>query len=58
MTHSVKEKRIEIAQVEQRLESINLEIITKATIESELIAQGQSGISYDDYQVNKMLIQR
>ena len=37
---------------------IDLEIITKFAIESELTAQGQSEILNEDYQVEEMLNER
>ena len=58
MTHIDKNKRIKIPQVEQRLANINLEIISKANIESQLIAQGQAGILNQDYQVDEMMKER
>ena len=57
MTHFEKDKRIKIPQVVQRLATINLEIITKATIEAELTAQGHE-ISNEHFEVELMLKER
>ena len=57
MTHVEKDNRIKIPQIEQRLANMNLEIITKASIESELTAQGHE-ISNDHYEVEEMLKER
>ena len=57
MTHFEKDKRIKIPQVGQRLANINLEIITKAIIESELKAQGHE-ISNEHFEVEQMLKER
>ena len=58
MTNIDQNKRIKIPQVEQRLANINLEVITKANIDTQLIAQGQSEILNQDYQVDEMMKER
>ena len=58
MTDIDQNKRTKIHQVEQRLAKISLKIITKATIDSRLIAQGQTGILNRDYQVDEMMKER
>ena len=55
MTHFEKNKRVTIAQVQQRLTNMKIEIITKANIENLLTAQGHSGITIQDYQVDEMM---
>ena len=57
-THIDQNKRLRIEEVERLLPNIDLEIITKFAIESELTAQGQSGILNKDYQVEEMLKER
>ena len=58
MTHFDQNKRLKIEEVERLLPSIDLEIITKFAIESELTAQGHKGILNKDYQVEEMLKER
>ena len=49
MTHIDKNKRIRIAQVKQRLTNMNIEILTKTRMASELTAQNQTDLLNDQY---------
>ena len=65
MTHIDANKRIRIAQVEQRLTNMNIEIMTRTSIASELGARNQADLSnalrraeFNDHQVKEMMKER